>query len=200
MKAWYFSNTDKKLRYGDDRIIQAGKMHTVKGTPELCNHGLHASVRAIDALEYAPGSYVWFVDVTRSLDVGEDKICGQRREYLWGFDADEVLREFARNQALINIEKIKHYTDQYDLIVGYLTTGDEGLRSAAELAAELAARSAAEAAAWSAAWSAAELAVESAARSGARSAANEMLEEMLTDKAKELGHMGGINHVQHIKD
>jgi len=167
MKAWYFSGTDKKLRYGDDRIIQAGKMHTVSGTPRLCHYGLHGSKRIINALDYAPGPYIWRVDITRSIDEGVDKLCGQRRKYLWGFDASDILFEFSRKQALINIEKIKPHTDKYDLIVDYLSTGNPLIRSAARSAAESAVRSAA----WSAARSAAESAVRSAAEAAARSAA-----------------------------
>jgi len=42
-----------------------------------------------------------------------------------GFDSDWVLRKFARDQALINIELIKPYTDKYDLIVRFLVTGKD---------------------------------------------------------------------------
>jgi len=40
-----------------------------------------------------------------------------------GFDRDHVLRKFARTQALINIELIKPYTDQFSTIVMFLVTG-----------------------------------------------------------------------------
>jgi len=42
-----------------------------------------------------------------------------------GFDSDWVLRKFARDQALINIELIKPYTNKYNLIVMYLVTGKD---------------------------------------------------------------------------
>jgi len=51
-----------------------------------------------------------------------------------GFDSDWVLRKFARDQALINIELIKPYTDKYDLIVRFLVTGKDA-RAAAYAAA-----------------------------------------------------------------
>lgn len=82
MLAWYFSRTDKKLRYNDGRKIVAGKMHTVKNTPVLCEAGLHGSEKVVDALSYAPGSYVWRVDITRKIDKGSDKLCGQRDDKL----------------------------------------------------------------------------------------------------------------------
>jgi len=40
-----------------------------------------------------------------------------------GFDNDWVLSRFGRDQALINVKKIKPYTDQYAMIVRYLVTG-----------------------------------------------------------------------------
>jgi len=52
--AWYFASEDRKLRYGDNRAIVIGEAHRVRGALALCKHGLHASVRAIDALSYAP--------------------------------------------------------------------------------------------------------------------------------------------------
>jgi len=81
------------------------------------------------------------------------------------------LRESARKQALINIEKIEPYCKEgdYQLITSYLITGDESIRSAARSAAWSAARSAAWSAARSAAWSVAESA-RSAAWSAAESA------------------------------
>jgi len=40
-------------------------------------------------------------------------------------DKEGLLRKFAREQALINIELIKPYTDKYDLIVRFLITGKD---------------------------------------------------------------------------
>jgi len=42
-----------------------------------------------------------------------------------GFDGDWVLRKFARDQALINIELIKPYTDRFSTVVMFLVTGKE---------------------------------------------------------------------------
>jgi len=46
-----------------------------------------------------------------------------------GFDSDWVLRKFARDQALINIELISPYTDKYELIVKFLVTGKDAAAS-----------------------------------------------------------------------
>jgi len=181
MKAFYFSRKDKRLRYGDNRTIRTGLTHKVKGEIKLCNNGLHASVRLIDALKYAPDSYLWLVDVPSGCHVGKDKLCGSSRTYLSGFNAEKLLREFARKQALINIEKIKPYCPKkdYETILYFLNTGEgstaaaRSARFASRSAARSASRSAAESA-WSAAESAAWSAAESAAwsaRSASRSAA-----------------------------
>ena len=178
MKAFWFCNKDRKLGYNDSRSVRTGATHTVTGELELCASGLHASERLIDTLKYAPGPILYLVELSGEILRGEDKVCARKRKYVASFNAEHLLRRFARKQALIHIEKIKPYTDQYDLIVLYLETGDESIRSAAYLAAYLAAWSAA----WSAAESAARLAARSAAESAAESAANEMLTQMVREE------------------
>ena len=123
MKAWYFSNTDRTLRHGDGRIIEAGTTHRVEGDLELCNSGLHASTNILDALRYAPGPVVWRVEVRGEIIRGRDKLCASERTYLWGYDASDVLRKFARMCAL----DVVHLWDAPDVVVRYLKTGDESL-------------------------------------------------------------------------
>ena len=135
MKAYYFSNKDKSLRYGDDRKIQLGITHKVSGPVKACGKGLHASLRMIDALKYAPGAYLWLVDIGGEIDKSDDKICGTERSYLSGFDATKTLRIFARKQALINIKEIS-YIPEYDIILEWLETGNEKIRVEARNAAE----------------------------------------------------------------
>ena len=173
---FYFSNTDKKLRHGDNRTIRTGITHTVEGGLKLCHSELHASKNIMDALGYAPGPYLWVVTLSGDTLKGNDKVCASERTYLAEADLEKVLRKFARKQALINIEKIKPYctVKEYELILRWLETGDETLREKARSAARSAADSAAYSAArstYSAADSAACSAAYSAARSAARSAA-----------------------------
>ena len=194
MRAFYFSNSDKKLRHNDGRQIRKGRTHKVKCDPVLCERGLHASERLIDALKYAPGNYLWLVDLKGKIVAGDDKAVADERKYIDGFDAGDLLHEFSRKAALINIKKIYKYCSQkdYDLIVEYLETGNDDIRSAAESAAWSAAesaarsatRSAAESAAWSAAWSATWSAARSATRSAAESAAWSDLNKLLTDMVR----------------
>jgi hypothetical protein len=171
MKAWYFSKTDCKLRYNDNRIIKAGVNHTVDCKPVMCKQGLHASINIMDALEYAPGPYVWRVNLSGEVIKGDDKCVATHREYLWGFDATELLRKHARMSAL----DVLHLWDAPDVVARYLKTGDESIRAAAWdaawYAAWYAAGDAARAAAWDAAWAAARAAAWYAAWDAAGAAA-----------------------------
>ena len=182
MQAFWFCREDRKLDYKDGRSVRVGSTHKVKGALELCANGLHASVRLIDALKYTPGPVLYLVEMGGDILTDADKVCARERKYRASFNAEKLLRKFARKQASIHIEKIKPYTNQYELIIQWLETGDESIRSAAESAAESAARSAARSAAELAARSAARYAAESAARSATESAANEMLTRMVREE------------------
>jgi hypothetical protein len=119
----------------------------------MCSYGLHASKKILDACSYAPGPYIWWVELSGNVIHGDDKSVATKRKAVWGYDATEVQREFARIVALQAVEKYwdeKKFGQFPEVTKKYLQTGDESLRSAAESAAW----SAAESAAWSAAWSA----------------------------------------------
>ena len=152
MKSFYFANADRALRYGDGRKIKVGVTHKHEGEVILCKSGLHASLSPFEALYYAPGPILYLVHLSGTIVRGADKVAASERTYLAEYDATDLLRLFARKCALKNIELISPYcsSEQYALIVNYLTAGDVSMRSAAESAAERAA-DAAESAAWSAA-------------------------------------------------
>jgi len=156
IKAWYFSDESRTLRYGDGRKIKLGIEHTVKGYPEPCSHGLHGCERLIDALGYASGPIVWRIELLGRVKRDDDKIAATRRKYVGGgVDISDVLREFARKQAL----SVAHLWDMPEVVRRYLETGDESIRAAAS------------AAAWAAASAAARAAASAAARAAARAAA-----------------------------
>jgi hypothetical protein len=163
MKAYWFEPADGVLGYNDGRKPEVGKSHSVKCEPVLCSAGLHGSVRAVDALQYAQSSRLWLVDITGKIEIGKDKICGQCREYLAVADVELVLREFARKCAL----DVIHLWDAPQIVRDYLESGDDSLRAAAWDAARAAARDAARAAAWAAAWDAAWDVAWAAARAAA---------------------------------
>jgi hypothetical protein len=198
MKAWFFSGSNKKLSYGDNRIARLGITHRVKfpvvinGTtytnPTLCEAGLHGSKRIIDALTYAPGPYVWRVELSGDMDIGNDKISATERKYLWGFDATDILRRFARMCAF----DVIHLWNAPDVVVRYLKTGDESLRNAARAATRAATWNAAwnatRNAAWNAAWNATRDATRAAtwyaARDAARTKYNKRLTSMISAKKR----------------
>ena len=151
IEAWHFLSEDRRFGYGDGNIAEAGYVYSVKGPIKLCSWGLHASERAIDALQYAPGPMIGRVVLSGEIIRGDDKLVATHREYLWIADATETLRGFARWCAL---QVIEHW-DAPDVVRRYLESGDESLRDAAGAAAWAAARAAAGAAAWDAAWAAA---------------------------------------------
>ena len=148
---WYFSEESRLLRYGDARPIALGVTHEVDAPIELCWRGLHASVRAIDALHYAPGPIVWRVELSGKIETGDDKCVATRRKYIGGgVDASAVMRVFARRCAL----DVAHLWDMPDVVREYLNTGDESLRDASWTAARAAARAAHDASSWGAIWNA----------------------------------------------
>ena len=175
MKAYYFQREDGCLAYGDGRKVKKGITHTVADEPVLCEYGLHASKHPFDALQHAFSSVLWEVKLSGVIVEGEDKCAATERTYLRCIDAEALLREFAREQAL----SVIHLWDAPQVVIKYLKTGDDGLRAAAMAAAraaawaaaEAAAWAAAEAAAWDAAWAAAWAAAEAAAWDAARAAA-----------------------------
>ena len=159
--AWHF--VGDTLR--DGRPVPAdGAVLRHDGPVEICQSGLHASPRLIDALHYAPGSTICR-DECRDVVVAQaDKLVCRERVILWRVEnADDLLLDFARRCAL----DVIHLWGAPDVVVRYLRTGDESLRAAASAAARAAARDAA----WAAASAAARGAARGAARAAARDAA-----------------------------
>ncbi|MHC4715320.1 MAG: hypothetical protein ACYTAN_18960 [Planctomycetota bacterium] len=153
----------------------------------MCERGYHASARVIDALRYAPGTYLCRVLSSRDIE-DVDKSVSRYRRALIGRDVTMILHEFAPRIAycalLAERERGREpHPDLWRAVAAKMgwcrgTVGDEGLitaRRAAQGAAVSAAQSAAIGAAWSAtdaAWSAAIGAAWSAAIGAAWSAAD----------------------------
>jgi hypothetical protein len=172
--AWHFVSERRVLGYdATEMAVEPGWIYSIDDDrrPELCEYGMHASVRAIDALGYATGNpIVCRVRIWGDVVRGDDKIVGRHREVIWMADATKTLHEFGcwcvRNTPLADGRKV------WDLLT------DERSRRAVEVKelwlqgkatdAEL---DAARAAAWSAEWSAAGDAVRDAERAAAWSAA-----------------------------
>jgi hypothetical protein len=182
--AWHFIGTDRLMAHTGTPIV-AGETYRVDGPVILCEHGLHASERIIDALYFAPGPIVCRVAMSGEIVTGDNKCAATKRRVIWMDDATDILRAFARQCAM----DVAHLWDMPDVVRQYLTTGDESRRDAAWAAAKdaawaaawAAARDAAWAAAWSAAraaaWAAAWDAAWAAARDAARDEINSVFEE-----------------------
>jgi hypothetical protein len=176
--AWWFCRPEPDgrilLPHGDGREVKVGETLTVEPPVILCERGLHASVRAIDALEYAPGNTLCRVRLSGQIvaPANENKLAATERTVLWRADASKLMHVFAcwcAAEALRCEEKAGREVDvrSWDAI-GTKIAWLDGEATDADLAA---ARDAARAAAWAAAWAAARDAARDAARAAARDAA-----------------------------
>jgi hypothetical protein len=160
----------EKLRDGRP-IPPDGEWLVHEGEMVICESGLHASKRPMDALAYAPGRTLCLVECEDIVDEHADKFVCRRRKIVKRIDATELLWKASREFAL----SVIHLWDAPQVVRDFLTTGDESLRAAARAAAGAAAwdaaRAAARAAAWAAAWDAARAAARAAAWDAARAAA-----------------------------
>jgi len=95
MKAWHFIRNDRRLGYGDNRIVKTGRTHSVSGDICPCRNGMHGSKRIIDALGYARGNIICRVDITGDIIEDDDKMAGRNRRVIWMRDVTNILHEFA---------------------------------------------------------------------------------------------------------
>jgi hypothetical protein len=172
MRVYHFFRDDGTT--GEARLpVIVGETMRVEGKIVPCSRGLHGSVRAIDALRYAPGSMVQIAELGGTIvphaQIGTriDKYAASERTCIAKANVEKELRAFARWCALSVIDK----WDAPQIVRDYLTMGDEKLRPAAWDAARDATRAAAWDAARSAAWDAARAATRAAAWDAARDAA-----------------------------
>jgi len=155
--AWHF--VGDTLRDGRP-VPKDGEWLIHKGDLVMCKTGLHASVHPFDALQYAPGPILCRVECRGEIVRGDDKLVCTKRRIVARMDATEMLRYFARMQAL----SVVHLWGAPDVVLDYLMTGDEAIRAAAGDAAWAAGGDAAWAAAGDAAWAAAWAASRAASR------------------------------------
>ena len=88
--------------------VHQGQILRHRGPLELCKKGLHASVKPLDALNYAPGSVVCRVECSGEVIRGDGKLVCSRRKVLWAKDASRVLHEFAIWCAERALEKVEN--------------------------------------------------------------------------------------------
>ena len=179
IKAWHFINNDFTIL--TDSMTRPLKVHQGqvlrhRGPLELCKKGLHASIKPIDALKYAPGAVVYRVECSGDVIQGDDKLVCSRRRVLWVADAERTLHEFAIWCAEEALKKVENPNPRDLEAIRVKKLWLDGKATNKELKAAMwAARSDA----WNAARSGAGWAAWNAARGDAKSNRNEELERRL---------------------
>ena len=92
--AWHFCRADMRTQFTDEPIV-VGETLTATGALELCENGMHASERVVDALRYAPGATLCQVELSGEILSGDDKLCARHRKVLAAVDITPQLQEFA---------------------------------------------------------------------------------------------------------
>jgi len=141
--------TNEKLRDGT-AIPKRNKWLSHGGHVIPCESGYHMSIHPFDALQYAPGNLLHKVELRCDLQSNGnpiDKWVGRERRIVETINAEKLMRDFARWNALRVIHLWKNAPD---FVIRFLKTGDESIRDAARAAAWDAAGDAARDAAWDA--------------------------------------------------
>ena len=171
--AWHFLPADRRLRFGDRTLVEPGQTLTVEPPLKPGSRGLHASVRPIDALFYAPGPILCRVALSGEILEDKDKVCAEHRTVLWMADATRALHLFACDEAERALQIAKVDEPRCAAAIKTKRRWLDGEATDQEL-------DAARAAAWDAAWDAARAAAWAAARAAAWAAAREAQNERLT--------------------
>jgi len=143
--AWHWT-AGRRLR--DGRPVRVGRWVRHEGPLVVCHSGLHASRRALDALKFAPGFWVWRVECEAIVEEEDDKLVCRARRPLWGVNARALLRVFARRCAL----DVAHLWPAPPAVLRYLRHGRKEDEAASWDAAGTAGAASAP---WAAAWAAA---------------------------------------------
>ena len=176
--AWRFLTNDRRLRYGpeDERLlVEPGYIYSDPGPTVMCEHGMHASIRAYDALSYAPGPVICRVRLWGDVKRASDKLVARHREVLWMADASSDLRLWGcwcvrQVWHLLTDERSRRAIEIAERFARGEASPEE--LDAASAAARAAASAAASAAARAAAWAAASAAASAAEADKARKATN----------------------------
>lgn len=137
VRGWHFTASPDKFAHGGRVIPADGRWLVVRNEVSMCNSGLHFSVNPLDALQYAPGHYVFLIEAA-GVVVGIDKCVARARRIVARADAEEVLRKFARQCAA----DVLHLWNAPQIVKDYLASGDEKIRAYARNAARDATRDA----------------------------------------------------------
>lgn len=94
MQAWHFTN-GRITR--DGHPVAPGHVCTIStdDTPVLHEYGYHASLRILDALQYAGGATLSRVEMGGTIVRQNFDLCATSRTVLWTVDAERILHEAA---------------------------------------------------------------------------------------------------------
>ena len=137
VRAWHF--VGDKLRDGSP-IPPDGEWLEYPGECVMCEAGLHWSRDPFDALQYAPGETLCLVEVDEITSEQNDKGVSHRRRIVARKDITEILRDFARMQALSVSYLWAEQDDPDDVVLYWLVTGDESARKSAVVSARKSAK------------------------------------------------------------
>jgi len=108
IKAWHFLRNTKRLGYKDGRKVKLNKWFYSEGKIILCNNGMHASKRILDAYFYAPGTILCRVELNDEyISKSYDKMVSNARKVLWWIDIMEVIANYTRLSLLDYFEITK---------------------------------------------------------------------------------------------
>ncbi len=118
---WHWLTSDGRLAYPPRDLVVAGGIYTNPrdagghtGPLVMCIRGYHGSVRALDALKYAPGPICCRVRLSGEILADTDKLCASRREVIWLADATTVLHLFACDVAEEALQRERSYDREPD--------------------------------------------------------------------------------------
>ena len=175
MKAWHFLKDNGAMRWKCGSVLKPKVGQTLRVDPDklkLCKFGLHASKRAIDALEYAPGAIICRVEVGGLIIHGDDKLVASERTIIAMADATDTLHEMACWSAERTLELIKNPDPRSVAAIAAKRAWVRGEITDKKLdAARDAAWDAAWVSAWVSTWDAARIAARDAAKIAAREGA-----------------------------
>ena len=109
---WHFLTKTRKLSHSDFRPVVAGESLRVEHPEQitLCRYGLHASIKALDALRFSFSldAVVCRVALRGHILFGDDKMVGEERHCYWMADAGMEIAAFNLWMARRVIRKAKN--------------------------------------------------------------------------------------------
>jgi hypothetical protein len=175
--AWHWLSTDRRLGYGDGRLVEPGQTLTIDGEPKLCGRGLHGARSILHALKHARGPIVCrvrlsgrIVEANTRIVKDDTRLAGTERRCLWMLDATTILREWAIWCAERALDRMAARDDLDKWDRRAISAGSDALDCARRyLAGEVSEATLVDArvAAWAAAWSATTAAAKAAATAAA---------------------------------